>query len=87
MNRLLLEVILPYVDLVARLIGYLVMVCAGSLAGVLAGWALLRTSTLPFIWAWEGINDWLTDRPQLPADREFVDGDKGPEVRAEDASR
>lgn len=73
MNQILLEVLLPYVDVVARLIGYLVMVGAGAMAGAFAGLVLLKVSTLPFIWAWEGISDWLNDRPTLPADREFTD--------------
>lgn len=75
MNQLLLEILLPYVDVVARLIGYFVMVAAGAMAGAWTGLVMLKVMTLPFIWAWEGINDWLNDRPKLPADREFSDTD------------
>lgn len=75
MNQIFLDIILPYVDVVARLIGYVVMVGAGAMAGAWTGLVLIKVTTLPLVWAWEGINDWLNDRPKLPADREFSDTD------------
>lgn len=65
-----MEYLHHYLDIVARIIGYLVMVAAGAGGGCWAAYGVLRVVVMPLVRALEDYDAML----RLPRDREWQEG-------------